>query len=95
MLGASRWRAFVHVTLPLSREGIIGGATLVFMVTNGSFITMLLLGGGHIVTLPLLIYQQFSLTQNVGFAAAMGNVLLVTAMACLALQAWLLRGRRA
>ena len=95
VLGASRLRAFLSVTLPLSREGIVAGSILVFMVTNGSFITMLLLGGGKIVTLPVLIYQQFNLTQDVGFAAAMGNLLLVAAMLCLALQAYLLRRRAA
>ena len=41
----------------------------------------LLLGGGKVQTLSLLIYQQFNLTQDVGFAATMGNVLLIAAMA--------------
>lgn len=91
ILGAGRWGAFRHVTLPLSLDGIATGCVLVFVITNGSFLTMLLLGGGKVQTLPLLIYQQFNLTQDVGFAAAMGNVLLISAMACLLLQARFLR----
>lgn len=87
VLGASRWRTFRSVTLPLSLDGIATGAILVFVLTNGSFLTMLLLGGGQVTTIALLIFQQFNLTQDVGFAAAMGNVLLVTALICLALQA--------
>lgn len=87
VLGASRWRTFRSVTLPLSLDGIATGAILVFVLTNGSFLTMLLLGGGQVTTVALLIFQQFNLTQDVGFAAAMGNVLLVTALICLALQA--------
>lgn len=87
VLGASRWRTFRSVTLPLSLDGIATGAILVFVLTNGSFLTMLLLGGGQVTTIALLIFQQFNLTQDVGFAAAMGNVLLVTALLCLALQA--------
>lgn len=87
VLGAGRWRAFRTVTLPLSLDGIATGAILVFVLTNGSFLTMLLLGGGQVTTVALLIFQQFNLTQDVGFAAAMGNVLLVTALICLALQA--------
>ena len=91
VLGAGRWRTFLHVTLPLSAEGIATGCLLTFVVTNGSFLTMLLLGGGRITTLALLIYQQFSTTQNVGFAAAMGNVLMLAAVICFAVQYRLLR----
>jgi len=91
VLGASRLRAFLSVTLPLSVDGIATGCILVFVLTNGSFLTMLLLGGGKVTTLALLIYQQFSVTQDIGFAAAMGNVLLVFALLCLALQARFVR----
>ena len=93
VLGANRWRTFFHITLPLSLDGIATGCMLVFVITNGSFLTMLLLGGGKVQTLSLLIYQQFNLTQDVGFAAAMGNVLLISAMACVALQARFVRRR--
>jgi putative spermidine/putrescine transport system permease protein len=52
---------------------------------------MLLLGGGKVTTLSLLIYQQFNVTQDVGFAAAMGNLLLLIGLVCLALQSKFLR----
>jgi putative spermidine/putrescine transport system permease protein len=93
VLGAGRFRTFLHVTLPLSLDGIITGCLLTFVVTNGSFLTMLLLGGGKITTLALLIYQQFNTTQDVAFAAAMGNVLMLAAVVCFALQYRLLRRR--
>ena len=86
ILGASRLRTFVLITLPLTLDGIATGCILVFVLTNGSFLTMLLLGGGNVTTLALLIYQQFTLTQDVGFAAAMGNLLLFFALICLAIQ---------
>jgi len=95
VLGASRWQSFLRITLPLSLDGIGTGAILVFMLTNGSFVTMLLLGGGSVVTLPLLIYQQFNLTQDVGFASAMGNLLLVFAVGCLYLQLRLIKRKGA
>ena len=79
--------------LQLLVSGIATGAILVFMLTNGSFLTMLLLGGGKVVTLPLMIYQQFNLTQDVAFAAAMGNTLLCFALICLFLQIRLIRRR--
>jgi putative spermidine/putrescine transport system permease protein len=87
ILGAGRLGSFLRITLPLSLDGIATGCILVFVLTNGSFLTMLLLGGGKVKTLSLLIYQQFNLTQDVGFAAAMGNVLLIFALICLFLQA--------
>lgn len=95
VLGADRLRCFLHITLPLSLEGIATGCILVFVITNGSFLTMLLLGGGRITTLSLLIYQQFNTAQNVGFAAAMGNLLMLVAVLGLALQYQMLRHRGA
>ena len=86
ILGAGAIRTFLLVTLPLTAEGIATGCILVFMLTNGSFVTQLLLGDGSVVTLPLLIFQQFSLTQDLGFASAMGNVLLVIVLIGLYLQ---------
>ena len=86
VLGAGALRAFLLVTLPLSVEGIITGCLIVFMIINGSFIGALLLGGGSVVTLPLLIFQQFSQAQDMGFASAMGNLLLVIVLVCLYVQ---------
>lgn len=86
VLGAGAFRTFASVTLPLSKEGIVTGSVLVFMLTTGSFVTQLLLGNGQVVNLPLLIFQQFSLTQDMGLAAAMGNVLLLIVLLCLVLQ---------
>ncbi len=92
-LGAGRLRTFWRVTLPLSLDGVGTGAILVFMLANGSFVTLLLLGGGSLQTLPLLIFQQFNTTRDFAFAAAMSNVLLVLAIACLYLQLRLIKRR--
>ncbi len=90
LLGASPWRTFLSVTLPLSLDGIGTGAILVFMVANGSFVTLVLLGGG-LKTLPLLIYQQFNTTRDFGLASTMSTVLLAVALVCLVLQLRLVR----
>lgn len=86
ILGAGAMRTFCLVTLPLAAEGVATGCVLVFMLTSGSFVTQLMLGDGSVVTLPLLIFQQFSLTQDLSFASAMGNLLLVIVLVCLYLQ---------
>ena len=90
VLGASRIRTFFEVTLPLTLDGIGTGAILVFMIANGSFVTLVLLGGGF-QTLPLLIYQQFNTTRDFALASTMSTILLVIALACLWLQLRLLR----
>ena len=59
-LGASRWHAFVTVTLPLSAPGIAAGAMLGFARSLGEFgatITFASNIAGQTRTLPLAIYS--------------------------------------
>src|SRR6188472_4579166 len=44
-LGASRWQAFVRVTLPLSAPGVFAAFLFVFIPTLGEFVTPSLVGG--------------------------------------------------
>ena len=44
-LGASRWQAFLRVTLPLSLPGVAAGFLFVFIPTLGEFVTPSLVGG--------------------------------------------------
>ena len=44
-LGASRWQAFLRVTLPLSLPGVIAAFLFVFIPTVGEFVTPSLVGG--------------------------------------------------
>ncbi len=80
-LGASRFRTFLEVTLPLSLPGILAGSLLVFALAISAYVTPLLLGGNNVLTLPMLIYQQVSASFNLGFAGALGVVLLVVSLA--------------
>jgi putative spermidine/putrescine transport system permease protein len=79
-LGASRLRAFAEVTLPLSLPGILAGSLLVFALSISSYVTPILMGGFQVMTLPILIYQQVSASFNLGFAAALGLVLLTVSI---------------
>jgi putative spermidine/putrescine transport system permease protein len=80
-LGASRLRAFMEVTLPLSLPGILAGSLLVFALSISAYVTPVLLGGNSVLTLPMLIYQQVSASFNLGFAGALGVVLLAVSLA--------------
>jgi putative spermidine/putrescine transport system permease protein len=79
-LGASPLRSFLEVTLPLSLPGILAGSLLVFALSISAYVTPILLGGFQIMTLPILIYQQISANFNIGFAAALGMILLVISL---------------
>ena len=79
-LGATRLRAFVEVTLPLSLPGILAGSLLVFALSISAYVTPFLMGGTNVLTLPMLIYQQVSSSFNVGFAGALGVVLLAVSL---------------
>jgi len=75
-LGASRLRAFVEVTLPLSLPGILAGSLLVFALSISAYVTPSLMGGTDVLTLPMLIAQQVGTSFNPNFAGALGVILL-------------------
>jgi putative spermidine/putrescine transport system permease protein len=79
-LGANRLRAFIEVTLPLSLPGILAGSLLVFALAISAYVTPFLLGGTDVLTLPMLIYQQVGSSFNLGFAGALGIILLAVSL---------------
>ena len=75
-LGASNWRIFWRIYVPLTLNGIFAGSVLVFVLSLGFFITPALLGGGRVMMIAVLIEQQVRETLNWPFAAALSAVLL-------------------
>src|SRR3546814_10671336 len=55
-MGAGYWRTIGTVVLPLSRPGIVAGASLVFVLSVSSFITPRLIGGAPIPVFAQTIY---------------------------------------
>jgi len=84
-LGASSWRIFWRIYLPLTLNGIFAGAVIVFVLSLGFFITPALLGGGRVMMIAVLIEQQVRETLNWPFAAALSAVLLAATLAVYAL----------
>lgn len=68
MLGASAWRNFREITLPLLRPSIVASALLVFLFDFTSFGVILLMGGPKFSTLEVEIYLQTM--QNLNLPAA-------------------------
>jgi len=57
-LGASPWRAFKEVTLPLLMPSILSATLMVFLFDFSSFGVVLMLGGPQFSTLEVEIYNQ-------------------------------------
>lgn len=84
VLGARPAQAFKRVFLPLSLDGTITGAVIVFMLSMGFFITPALVGGrGDMMLANLIQYQVEQL--NWGFAAALGLLLLAGTVVAVAI----------
>jgi len=86
-LGAPAWRTFLRVTLPLTLPGVAAGAVFVFVLSIGNFITPDLLGGGRLLMVGNLIYDQFLSARDWPFGAALSLVLIMIMMALLFAQA--------
>ena len=54
-LGASGWQTFRYITFPMIVPGIITGGVLVFLISLSQYLLTFLIGGGRIVTLPLVL----------------------------------------
>ena len=76
-LGAGPVKTFFHVVLPLTSPGIFAAVILVFIPTIGYYQITDMLGGGTQMMVGNLINNQFSLSRNWPFGAALSMVLAV------------------
>lgn len=86
-LGASSLRTFVRITLPLTMPGVAAGAVFVFVLSIGNFITPDLLGGGRLMMVGNLIYDQFLSARDWPFGSALSLILIGVMMLLLFAQA--------
>lgn len=85
ILGASKWRTFFHVILPLSLSGLVTGVALSFAHTMGEFGVVLMVGGnipGVTRTVSIAIYDQ---VQALEYGPANATALVLLAMSFLVL----------
>jgi thiamine transport system permease protein len=73
-LGANRWRAFLHISLPLLAPAIASAALLVFIFDFTSFGVILILGGPRFATLEVEIYYQTISLFNLPLAAVLSII---------------------
>ncbi len=76
-LGASPFRTFLRVTLPLSMPGVVAGTILVFIPVMGTFIVSDILGGRQVILVGNLIQNQFLSARDPTFGSAASLVLMI------------------
>ena len=76
-LGASPWKAFWLVTVPLSKVGIISGCMLVFIPAVGEFVIPSLLGGAENVLIGRVVWDEMFSSNNWPRAAALAVVMVL------------------
>lgn len=76
-LGASRFKVFMRVTLPLTLPGVFTGFLLVFVLSISSFVTPRLMGGGRVFILATEVYNEATQTLNWPLASALSVILLI------------------
>lgn len=86
ILGANRIKTFFLVTLPAIAPGIITGGLFAFIISWSEYIMTVLVGGGRIITMPLLLFSFVGSGDN-GMTSALGMIFLIPTIAILVFSA--------
>jgi spermidine/putrescine transport system permease protein len=86
-LYASKWKAFLRITLPLSLPGVVAGTLLTFIPAAGDFINAQLLGSPQNHMIGNVIQSKFLELTDYPAAAAMSFVLMAAILLMVALYA--------
>jgi putative spermidine/putrescine transport system permease protein len=84
-LGASPWRTFFHVTLPILRPGVASGAIFAFLISLDEVPISLFMGGGDATTLPVKIFTAMEISFGGDILAVASVIVVVSVLLMLAL----------
>jgi len=76
-LGCTEWQAFREVTLPLSLPGVSAGCLLVFVLTAGTYLPPMILGGPGNDMIANLIFKRVIGTLDWPFGSAISVILMM------------------
>ncbi|MET0748410.1 MAG: ABC transporter permease [Rhizobium sp.] len=77
VLGANWLQVFWKVVLPLTREGLVIGGTLVFTGSLTAYITPAILGGSKVLMLETLLYQRVTVANDFVAASVIAFILIL------------------
>ncbi len=86
-LGASQWRTFRSIIVPLALPGIVSGIIITFIPALGSYLTPDLLGGTDSQMIANVIERQFKSANDWPFGAALSFLLMYLTFFALAVRA--------
>ena len=84
-LGAKPWQAFWQITVPLSRQGVIAGAMLVFIPAVGEYVIPEMLGGANTLMMGRVMWNEFFNNTDWPMASAVTCVMVLLLLVPLAL----------
>lgn len=84
-LGATPWKAFWLITIPLSKSGIIAGALLVFIPCVGEFVIPELLGGPETLMIGRVLWDEFFSNNDWPMASSVAIIMVLLIIVPLAL----------
>lgn len=84
-LGATPWKTFWLVTVPLSKSGIIAGSMLVFIPCIGEFVIPELLGGPQTLMIGRVLWDEFFSNNDWPMASTVAVVMVLLIIVPLAL----------
>lgn len=76
ILGANKTKTFFLITLPAITPGIITGGLFAFIISWGEYIMTVLIGGGRVITMPLLLFSFVGSGDN-GMTSTLGIIFLL------------------
>lgn len=76
-MGCTEWQAFREVTLPLSLPGVSAGSLLVFVLSAGTYLPPMILGGPGNEMIANLIFKRVIGTLDWPFGSAISVILLL------------------
>jgi putative spermidine/putrescine transport system permease protein len=82
-LGASPWRAFRTVTLPLITPGVVGGAVFAFVTSFDEVVLSVFLAGPQAKTLPVRIWEEIRV-EYTPIVAVAATIMIALALAAIA-----------
>ncbi|OUS07269.1 spermidine/putrescine ABC transporter permease [Rhodobacterales bacterium 52_120_T64] len=76
VLGASWIQVFTKIILPLTKDGLVMGGTLVFTGSLTAYITPAILGGSKVLMLETLLYQRVNVANDFVSAGIIATILI-------------------
>ncbi len=77
VLGANWFQVFWKIILPMTKEGLVVGGTLVFTGSMTAYITPAILGGSKVLMLETLLYQRVTVASDFLSASVIAFILVV------------------